>query len=311
MSNREELFPKHPLNTAPAGVIFLLVLSTVLSFLPVGNRGITRTCLFMIAWQVILFGVPFLVYGAIRPTHSFAKLFHGRLTASAVPIIVFGTLMLILQSCVLRFGVFYFGYRVGAYSLYGSSFDVSAGNATELAAIVLAYAVVPAILEEIFFRGIMMREYRIGGFLYSTLFSSLLFAVAHLDPAGFPITFCAGLTLSLILLVTGSLAAAMAAHAAYNLFVIFLEKYVWLMSSSPDSELLFWLILIALFLLCAFFFFRLAGAEMKRAASSDRRYPSGRSGVNRATLYRQAITAPTMIACLAIYAVAAVLSFLV
>lgn len=311
MSNREDLFPKHPLNMAPAAVIFLLTLSMALSFFPIGNWGILQTCFFMIGWQAILFGVPFLVYASIRPKHSFAKLFSGHLTASAVPVVAFGTLALILQTCILRFGVFYFGYHVGAYSLYGSSFDVSAGNAVELAAIVLAYAVVPAILEEIFFRGMLMREYRIGGFLYSTLFSSLLFAVAHLDLEGFPIYFCAGLTLSLILFVTGSLAATMAAHAAYNLFVIFLEKYVWLMSSSPDSELLFWLILIALFLLCAFFFFRLAEKEMKRAAADGRRYPNGRPGENRAKLYREAFTTPTMLICLGLYAVTAVISFLV
>lgn len=311
MSNRDGLFPRHPLNMAPAGVIYLLILSAVLSFLPVGERGILPTCLFMIGWQALLFGVPFLVYTAIRPTHSFAKLFSGHLTVSSVPVVAFGTLALILQSCILRFGIFDFGYRVGTYSFFGSRFDVSAGNAAELAAIVIAYAAVPAVLEEIFFRGVMMREYRIGGFLYSALFSSLLFAVAQLDLAEFPIAFCAGLTLSLILFVTGSLAAVMAAHAAYKLFVIFLEKYVWLMSSSPDSKLLFWLILITLFLLCAFFFFRSSAAELKRAASSDRPYPSGRPGEDRAALYRQAITAPTMLFCIGLYAVLILISFLV
>lgn len=119
-----------------------------------------------------MFGIPIGIYAYMR-RGALRTVFEGRLSLSGAPVIIFGALMLILQSCVLKFGIFRFGYKIDAFQLYGSSFDVSAGSAAELAAITAAYAIIPAIVEEIMFRGVISREYRIGGPAFAAIFSSL------------------------------------------------------------------------------------------------------------------------------------------
>lgn len=300
----------HPFVFAPLLVIILTVFITVSRFVPMGRLGITGACALMCAFQIFMFGIPTLIYGNVR-RGALHKVFEGRLTVSGLSVVISGALMLILQSCVLKFGIFRFGYHIDAYRLYGSSFDVSAGSAAELAAITAAYAVIPAIAEEIMFRGIAAREYRIGGPVYSAVMSSLFFAVIHFDAALFPIYFCAGITLFTVRFVTGSLAACMAVHAAYNIFAVFLERYVWLMSSSPDSQLLFWFILIALFLLSAFLFFRFSASELERAAYSERKYPAGKDNLKKLPLYIEALTSPTALICFAAFIVSVIITAIV
>ena len=300
----------HPFVFAPLMVIVLSVFITVARVVPMGRLGIVGACALMCVFQIFMFGIPTAVYGYVR-RGALHSVFEGRLTVSGIPVVIAGALMLILQSSVLKFGIFRFGYHIDAYRLYGSSFDVSAGSAAELAAITAAYAVIPAIAEEIMFRGIMAREYRIGGPVYSAVLSSLFFAVIHFDAALFPIYFCAGLTLFAVRFVTGSLAASMAVHAVYNIFAVFLEKYVWLMSSSPDSQLLFWFILIALFLLSAFLFFRFSATELERAAYSGRKYPAGKRGIKKLPLYIEALISPTALVCFAAFVISVIITAIV
>ena len=116
--------------------------------------GIIGACLLMCFFQAVMFGIPIGIYAYMR-RGALRTVFEGRLSLSGAPVIIFGALMLILQSCVLKFGIFRFGYKIDAFQLYGSSFDVSAGSAAELAAITAAYAIIPAIVEEIMFRGVI------------------------------------------------------------------------------------------------------------------------------------------------------------
>lgn len=301
----------HPFIFAPLLILILVFFITISRFIVVNKLGMIGACLFMGVFQAVIFGIPIAIYAYFR-RGALRTVFEGRfLFSSSAPVIIFGTLMLILQSCVLKFGIFRFGYRLDAFQLYGSSFDVSAGTTAELAAITAAYAIIPAIVEEIMFRGVIAREYRIGGPMFAAIFSSLFFAIIHFDAAFFFVYFFAGLTLSAVRFVTNSLAASMAVHAVYNIFAIFIERYVWLMSSSPDSQLLFWFILIALLLLCAFLFFRFSALVLEKAAYSERVYPFGKAGVKALPLAIDAATSPSALACIGVFVISAIITAIV
>ena len=186
----------------------------------------------------------------------------------AVTVLV--SVLLMLQSCILKFGVFYFGYDYSAYRLYGSSFSVKTDSLLDIILPIIALAIVPAVAEELVFRGIVFSDYSKTGFFCSAIASSLLFAFVHFDFAQFPIYFFDGMLLCFAVFLTGTATSAILAHTAYNVFVLFAEKYVWLFSSNPDSELLFWLILIALYLILAFIFLGAAeGIARSRAEDGD------------------------------------------
>ena len=96
----------------------------------------------------------------------------------------------------------------------------------QYALVVLCAAVVAPVAEEIYFRGYVFRAYLAQkGPLQAYLFSSLLFAVAHLNlPALVPI-FCVGLFLAYLYHRTGSVLPGMIAHGFNNL-VAFTALYL-------------------------------------------------------------------------------------
>ena len=83
---------------------------------------------------------------------------------------------------------------------------------------------IPVLLEGIFFRGIMMYEYRYGGFLISALFSSLLYAMTAMDFQYILIRFLLGFFLCLVGFLTGNILYSMLSHMIYAVFSLFAEK---------------------------------------------------------------------------------------
>lgn len=267
----------HPFFAAPLLVMAISVFVLFIQLVNVENMGKTAVYAVMMALQIAVFGIPFAVFCAFRGSGYVFKLGFELPRKKSLPVIVFGTVFLVLSICVLKFGLFHFAYDASAYSLYGSSISIRPSSFGSGLIMVLSLAAVPAILEELVFRGIIMREYRMGGSLFSMLMSALLFAFVHFDILQFPIYFVSGLILAWLVFLTKSVWASVIAHFVYNVFALFWEKYVWLFSSNPDSDILFWLILIAVLLVCAFFFLsfaeRLLRSHAERGEAAQRPVP--------------------------------------
>ena len=93
----------------------------------------------------------------------------------------------------------------------------------------LSVSLVPAVAEEILFRGFLMRA--LGPFRRSlgVLMSALTFALMHFSVTGFPLFFACGLILSMAYLSTGSLAVSVAVHFLCNAF--------WFLSETVETYL--------------------------------------------------------------------------
>lgn len=85
------------------------------------------------------------------------------------------------------------------------------------------YAVIPAICEELFFRGYLMRAYAPVGLRRAVVFNSLLFALLHGSLLRLPVTFTIGVVLSLLALKTGSLIPGMIVHFVNNAVAVALS----------------------------------------------------------------------------------------
>lgn len=82
----------------------------------------------------------------------------------------------------------------------------------------LAYAVVPAVSEELFFRGALLpRMQRCCGRMAAIGLTALFFALMHGSLAGLPGHLAIGLLLTLLAAASGSVIVPMAAHLCYNL----------------------------------------------------------------------------------------------
>jgi len=129
--------------------------------------------------------------------------------------------------------------------------DIFAGGGPEL---LLIAVILAPVLEELLFRGLMLR-----GFLthHSTakaiLGSALLFAVAHFNPWQFATAFCAGLLFGWWFLHTGSLLPCIVGHAVHNglPFLLLLLQLEIPGYTVPGSFQPFWFDLLGVLLLAA------------------------------------------------------------
>lgn len=100
----------------------------------------------------------------------------------------------------------------------------------------LSGAFVPALAEEILFRGFLLRSLRVFRKSLCVLMSAVAFALMHFSVTGFPMFFVCGLILGMAYISTGSLAVSVAIHFLYNAFW-FLSETVGIYM--PEYEMFF------------------------------------------------------------------------
>jgi membrane protease YdiL (CAAX protease family) len=124
-----------------------------------------------------------------------------------------------------------------------------ARGARELAAVVVCVAVVPAVVEELLFRGFVLASLcaRLGG-LRAVVGSAVLFAAAHLNPWEFTPLLAFGLLLGVLVWRTHSLYPAVLAHLVNNLASILVTNghahFGWAMAG-PQPHMPGWVAAVA------------------------------------------------------------------
>ena len=88
---------------------------------------------------------------------------------------------------------------------------------------ILLLAVLPAIFEELIFRGIIFNGLRKKGLWFATLVSALSFSLMHLSVWQFVYPFVVGVILALLLEKTGSIVYGMIVHFCNNLIVLIIS----------------------------------------------------------------------------------------
>lgn len=91
---------------------------------------------------------------------------------------------------------------------------------TELVGVVLATAVVPAIVEELLFRGVLTRAFLGRSNLLALSVPSAMFAIFHLEPTQVAGTFVLGLGFGLARLYTDSVLTSIFCHLVYGSYVL-------------------------------------------------------------------------------------------
>lgn len=237
----------------PVLTLIISVLTITLMFVNLGriSSPVIQYLVILLVYAVI-FGLPSFLYVKKFGLDIFKKVTFGFSGGKYIPVTLLISAIIIVQSSILKFGIFRIGYDFTIYSLYGSSIYTGNPNALEWIALFVFVCILPAVCEEFVFRGIIINEYYKCGEIWAIIISSLLFAFVHLSFTAFPIYFLAGILLGILAFMTKSVIYPLIAHFLYNVFTLIFEKYVWLMSSSPDSEVFFWLILVFLYLVFLF-----------------------------------------------------------
>ena len=176
------------------------------------------------------------------------------------------------------------------------------------AGMVLGLAVIPAVMEELFFRGIVAAEYERRGSGRAVLMSALLFALCHFDLNNLPVYLFSGVLFALVLFATDSLIATMILHVCYNLVSLLGQRYLNAFYDITGSIELFLFLLILILLIALVLFFRF-GAKLYHSrvqnGLSDPRRAVPRNVQFYTTL--DALCDPRILLCIAISVVGIIL----
>ena len=111
-----------------------------------------------------------------------------------------------------------FGYKMPEISL--PSMD-----GWGIVGVLFTVAVLPAVFEEVLFRGMLLDGCRIFGTLGGALVCGGLFALYHQSPAQTIYQFCCGFAFALVAMRAGSVLPTILSHCLNNAIIIFLTKF--------------------------------------------------------------------------------------
>jgi len=110
-------------------------------------------------------------------------------------------------------GLEWIGYQL-------SELSVPINNVGDLVLAILVVALVPAICEELLFRGVVLNGLRSKGKWVAILLSALIFALMHNNIEQLPYTFALGVVLGYVVYQTGSIIPSVIMHACNNTIVL-------------------------------------------------------------------------------------------
>lgn len=215
--------------------------------------------------ELLVFLLPLLVYVIAKKQPSGVSLRLKMPRAAHLPLLL-SAFFTLFCGCLLL------SILCGGTDSLGNSFTAFEDAATPDPLLMLAavgvLAILPAIVEELFFRGLLLAEYERRGVVRALIISTLLFAFIHFDLSNLPVYLFSGFLLSLVLYATDSLFATMLLHALHNTLSLFGQRYLNALYEFTGNVQIFLFIMILVFLIALLFFCR--GAT-KIYASRDRR----------------------------------------
>jgi membrane protease YdiL (CAAX protease family) len=243
------------IHAAPALIIFIMALTCAAGFVDINTiSGASNPMLTITVLQLVIIGIPSVFFCLLRG-HDYSKKLrlrfiparHITMTVYSLVFTVFGSMALSL----MMYKLFPSAYDTG--SAFVSYTAVETGGAIYAA---VTLALVPAILEEFLFRGIISAEYSTYGAAVSIIMSSVMFSMLHMSFVKLPIYLFTGVILALTAAISDSIFPSMLVHGLNNIFVLFLEPYLYKIAAKSDSGLALMMFIVgALMLLFAVLFF--------------------------------------------------------
>ena len=232
--------------TAPILAIFVYLLTLCAERIIAGlDMNVNAYLLTSGIIQVVTYLLPLALYGLIFGNLRPARM---RLTApSAVSVptqILLAVILFIGTSLISMLSI-----RLG----FSAPQDgIASGIGAPSALVLLIFAVIPAVCEEILFRGVIMSSFEPCGVATAITATSVLFAAAHMSLEDFPVYFFASLILCFAVYVSRSVVASIIIHSLYNISALAFGDYINGIAAHLESfSLLFIALLFSLWILAA------------------------------------------------------------
>lgn len=225
----------------------------------------------VIPFQLIIFLLPAFLFAKFKnPSSPLEYIFRLRMKSPKVyqlPLIAI-SIPLLASGCLLL-SITFGGISSlsDGFTLYNTFVSRTSFGFFETLYLILAYAAVPAICEELIFRAILCREFEKYGPVCAIAISSVFFALLHFDLSLFPVYLFSGILLSLSMYATGSAIVPMIIHFFYNVIGLFGQPFLSSLYEVTGGSLgLFSFIALMFTLLFAALFCHFASKSYERRA---------------------------------------------
>lgn len=211
---------KSPSVTTPLLVIFVLA-AMQLSKLALSELG-SDTNVFVAVGviQLIVLALPCILYYLIKGRKLSSPMYLGSIKGSHVFFVIFSAMLFVSGMLLIKFIYYVNGGGIASLVNFYEDFSGTTEGSNELE-IILSLIVVPAVCEELFFRGIVLSEYRPYGTANAVIVSALCFSMLHFSLENFFVYLFAGLLLGFVTAVSRSIIPAIALHLLSNTLSIY------------------------------------------------------------------------------------------
>ncbi len=268
----------------------------------------------VVVLQMMIFLLPGAVWAMFSGEKYISRLRLKPPHIRALPLVIFATLTMISGGVLLSMLFGKLGASFQSFTLYDTFISKDNGTVPVKLYLTLAYALLPAVCEEFVYRGILCCEYEHGGVLRAVVLSSVFFGMLHFDLVNLPIYIFAGAILALTMYATRSLFGSVICHFLYNLFGLFGQPYINSLYNLTGASPFFTFFIGTVFLASAALFCASAANLYRKylylSESAAYRMPYNGQTTSTRDSYLEVIKAPSAIACLAVYIIALIISWL-
>jgi|GEM_PF-613207 len=230
-------------------VMILFILAQILLKTPSLNKQNPYIAVVVVQFLVFILPCAFMSSFVNHKMDSGLSYYNLRLFSPRLLGFIFSALAVMLfGSMVIK----YLGYLI--FGAVGDSTVVYEHD--NLFALIAATVLVPAVTEEILFRGVVFTEYEKRGVgpLGAILGSAVLFAFIHFDMGDFASYLFAGIVLAVVIHVTRSLIAPIIIHLLNNTICLFTDTFLKRVSKESISTFFVFFLLTVIFLVSLFLF---------------------------------------------------------
>lgn len=289
----------------PVLLIVVYLFLAAVQFVPSDVLGIDENpYLAVVILQLLIYVVPSLFYCRVKGRNFTGRLRIRLPKPGHILLMLYAAVFMICGNALISMGMYHLMPELFASSSASNyaAFAMNRGIFDGMY-MVIAFAILPAVTEELLFRGIVVSEYEDYGPFFAVVFSSLSFAMSHFNPARLPVYLFCGILLTLVLYATRSLIAAVIVHTLNNVSVLLLEKYVLHIAEKQNiSMILFVIILITIALVSLILFCSEAGSIYKGYAEDALPVDYGRaSGTGLFTKIAETYFSPTFLILVVIF----------
>ena len=172
----------------------------------------------------------------------------------AIICMVFGFISFFLLSGVVN----YFQWFVTKLGYNADSGIITINSGKDLFVYYISLAIIPAICEELLFRGVLINCLKHKGKIFAIVLSSIMFAIFHFSPVQLIYPICWGILLSVVYLRTKNILFPIIMHFINNAFSLSIQYFVTTSSSFTPSTfmMVYTIVTFAIWILAMAYLFK-------------------------------------------------------